>query len=179
MKSDSRRIALLCSFNADLLQRPLSEAAARVGLNVELYCTGYGLWETESLDRQSPLYGFAPEVVVIFADTADLLPPLNPAHSLPLLADSFATGETAWQRVERAIRSLLVGLPEPPAVLVHNLARPRQSTLGTLEDNSSYSAGAVIDHFNAQLRQLAGRDQRVKVIDYAGFVAMRGQTSAG
>jgi FkbH-like protein len=33
----------------------------------------------------------------------------------------------------------------------------------------------VIDHFNAQLRQMAGRDQRVKVIDYAGFVAMRGQ----
>jgi FkbH-like protein len=169
------RVAVLCSFNLDLIKRPLEEALGHVGMDSELYFSGYARWETQSLDRRSPLYGFAPEVVVIFVDAADLLPPLNPANSLPLLANSSATGEAAWQRVERAIRSLLAGLPEPAVLLVHNLARPRQSTLGTLEDNSSYSAGAVIDHFNAQLRQLAGRDQRVKVTDYAGFVAMRGQ----
>ena len=70
---------------------------------------------------------------------------------------------------------VLSGLSPQTTLLVHNLARPNLSAFGTLEDNSSYSAGAVIDHFNAQLRQLAGRDQRVKVTDYAGFVAMRGQ----
>ena len=170
-----RRIALLCSFNLDLLNRPLGEALARSGIDAELYFTGYGLWEPEALDSQSALNRFAPEVVILFIDAADLLPPLSPENSLPQHADAVASGRDAWRRVETVINALLSGLSPQTTLLVHNLARPNLNALGTLEDNSGYSSGAAVDEFNARLRTLAERNQRVKAIDYAGFVSYHGQ----
>ena len=83
------RIAFLCSFNLDLLQRPLKDSLAAAGIEApELYFTGYGLWETESLDLQSKLHTFAPEAVILFVDSADLIPPLEPENSLPKAADA-------------------------------------------------------------------------------------------
>jgi FkbH-like protein len=70
-------------------------------------------------------------------------------------------------------------LPEQTTFLVHNLARPALNTVGTLEDNSGYSATAAIDEFNAQLRKLAAGNQRIKIIDFAGFVAQHGQQTLG
>jgi FkbH-like protein len=169
------RIAVLCSFNLDLLERPLKEALTRAGLNAELYLTGYGLWEAESLGLQSQLYRFAPDVVVLFADSADLLPPLAPENSLPQLAEAESRGNAAWTRVSAVVKSLLSGLPEHSTLLIHNLARPAVNTVGTLEDNSGCSAAAAVDEFNAQLRRLAAGNQRVKIIDFAGFVAQHGQ----
>jgi predicted enzyme involved in methoxymalonyl-ACP biosynthesis len=97
------RIAVLCSFNLDLLERPLKEALSRAGVNAELYFTGYGLWEAESLGLQSQLYQFAPDVVLLFADSADLLPPFAPENSLPLLAAADSLGNAAWTRVSTVV----------------------------------------------------------------------------
>jgi FkbH-like protein len=171
------RIAVLCSFNLDLLGRPLKDAAVRAGLNVETYFTPYGQWENEARDRQSSLHRFVPDVAILFGECADLMPPLEPANLLPTRGAAAEVGAATWQRVENAARALLASLPEPTVLLVHNLARPALDTLGTLEDNSGYSTAAAVDEFNSQLRRLAESNPRVKVIDYAGFVAQHGHQS--
>ena len=124
MTSRTARIAVLCSFNLDLLQRPMKEALTRLGLNAELHFTGYGLWETESLDLQSKLHEFRPEVVILFADSADLMPPLQLETSLPKVADAVAQGHAAWTRVATAVEALSAGFSEQVTLLVHNL-RPQ------------------------------------------------------
>jgi FkbH-like protein len=171
------RIAVLCSFNLDLIKRPLSDALLQKGIRAELFFTGYGLWEPEAINPKSDLYQFAPEVVLLFADGIDLLPPLHPGNMLTRQNDAPETGHAAWQRLATAIHGLLAGLPPQAFVLVHNLARPSVNPLGTLEDNAGYSAGAAIEVFNDQLRALAAANSRVRVIDYDGFVAKHGWTT--
>src|SRR5262245_53749664 len=127
------RIAVLCSFNLDLLKRPLSAALSQAGLEAELYFSGYGLWETGALDPQSELHRFGPDAVILFADTADLLPPLAHENLLPKRAEAKSAGLAAWQRVETAIGGLSANLSPQSVVMVHNLARPATVALGTLE----------------------------------------------
>ena len=169
------RIAFLCSFNLDLLQRPLKDSLAAAGLSAELYFTGYGLWETESLDLQSKLHTFAPEAVILFVDSADLIPPLEPENSLPKAADAAIRANAIWTRVATATDALLAGLSEQTTLFVNNLCPAALDTLGTLEGNSGYSATATIEEFNQKLRRLTETNQRVKIVDYAGFMSQYGQ----
>jgi len=168
------RIAVLCSFNLDLLKGALREALARAGLEADLYFSGYGLWETEAVNPQSTLYQFGPEVVLLFADAADLLPPLAHENLLPKRAEAKSAGLAAWRRVEAAIGGLMANLPSQSVVMVHNLARPATDTLGTLADNAGYSWSVAVDEFNEQLRALAEQNPRVRVIDYAALVSRHG-----
>ncbi|HZZ26615.1 MAG TPA: HAD-IIIC family phosphatase [Pirellulales bacterium] len=172
-----KRIAILCSFNLDLLKRPLSEVLAQAGVKSELYFTGYGLWEPEALDPQSPLHQFAPESVVLFADAADVLPPLHPGDQLSRRADAPAAAGAVWQRLTTVINGLLANLPQQSTLLVHNFVLPRLSALGTLEDNAGLSAGATLNILNDQLRALAESNPRVRIIDYANFVAEYGRNT--
>ena len=173
----NKRIAVLCSFNLDLMRRSLADALSAAGLSVDLYFTGYGLWETEAMDPQSALYQFAPDVVIVFADAADLMPPLHAGDLLPTRADADAAGNASWQRVRNTLNALLSNLHETSTLLVHNLARPRINALGTLEDNAGYSASASIDTFNDQFRKFSLNNPRVRIIDYANFVAEHGRAA--
>src|SRR3954466_10291617 len=112
------RIAVLCSFNLDLLKRSLSAALERAGLNFELYFTGYGLWETEPLDEHSALYEFNPNVVILFADAADLLPPLATQNLLPRRESAGELGIFIWQRLQSIVNSVLANSPQT-TVFVH------------------------------------------------------------
>jgi FkbH-like protein len=176
--SSQRRVAVLCSFNLDLVKRPLQEALSRAGVEAEVYLTGYGLWQTEPLDAGSGLNRFAPDVAILFVDSSDILSPWETAE-FGLGEAAAGVGLAAWRRVEVAVNSLLSNLPKEASVLVHNLARPALNPLGTLEDNCGYSLGAAVDAFNAQLRLLAASNARVRVIDYAGFVAANGHAALG
>jgi FkbH-like protein len=169
------RIAILCSFNADLLKRPLAEAAQHAGLSLDLHFSGYGLWETEAINPNSALYQFAADVVIVFADAADLMPPLHPGSLLLNRNDARLAGAASWQRVQNSIGALIANLPETTTILVHNLAARRINTLGTLEDNAGYSAGVAIEVFNDQLRTFVETHSRIRVIDYAHFVMEHGR----
>jgi FkbH-like protein len=175
--SSPRRIAVCCSFNLDLAKRPLQEALARGGMEAELHFTGYGLWQTEPLDPGSGLNRFSPEVAILFVDAADLFAPLETAEFGPPAEKASAIGRAAWQRVETTVNGLLANLPQEAGLLIHNLSRPALKPLGTLEDNAGYSLGTAVDTFNARLRSLAESNPRVRVIDYAGFVAEHGHAA--
>src|SRR5436853_7694240 len=119
MTSRPLKIAIGCSFNIDLLRRPLIEALRDAGLEVELYMCDYGQWETEALNPASTLHQFQPEVVVVFADSSDLLPPLHPGNMVPSRSDAKQLGLAATQRLKAAIEGIL-STSENRTVLVHN-----------------------------------------------------------
>jgi predicted enzyme involved in methoxymalonyl-ACP biosynthesis len=123
------RVAVLCTFNVDLLRKPLMASLQSAGMEAELYFSGYGQWENEALDKSSPLYEFRPQVVILFADAADLIPPFESSNLLPSSSQSVSVGQDAWNRTRTTLLSLLDG-SEGTTVLVHNLARPGIDTLG-------------------------------------------------
>ncbi len=176
MKPGIVRIAVLASFNLDLLRRPLADSLSRAGLSAELYFSGYGLWEVESADQNSSLHEFKPAVVIVFADSADLLSPLSQGDILQRSSDAAITGAAAWQRLQTAIDGVRRSSPQA-TVFVHNIARPRMNALGTLVDNAGYGSDPAIATINNGLRMLAAESNLIRVVDYAGFLLEHGYAS--
>lgn len=72
------RLALASSHTSAHLASAVRVAAARHGIMVETYETGYRTYEQQILDPTSALYEFGPDVVVIVADQRELhLPELS------------------------------------------------------------------------------------------------------
>jgi FkbH-like protein len=176
MTSRNLNVAIVCSFNLDLLKRPLMESLRGAGLNADLYFSGYGQWESESLNPQSALHLFKPAVIVLFADWAELIPALHPGDMLSRQVEATQTAGAAFSRLKAAIDGSLVGSPEA-TILVHNFARAKISALGTLSENAGYSSAASIEAANEQIRLLAETNPRVRVIDFASFVSEHGQAT--
>ena len=166
------RIAILCSFNLDLIQRPLQKAVAATGLSAELYLSGYGQWQSDVLNPDSKLHQFAPSITFLFLDAEDELPSLTPDGALPALEGAEARGRAAWSRAEGAIATLLSRHPGP--VVCHTLVPPPRGALGLLEGNAGYSHAEAIGTFNTALRALASRDPRVQVFNYDALVLTHG-----
>jgi hypothetical protein len=133
------RVAILCSFNLDLMTRPLEGLLKQHLFQPHLYLSAYGQWEIDPLNSDSDLYQFAPDIVLLFAEFSDLMPTANRDGMLPLAEEAQALGQDAWSRVEAVLHSLLQFLPSHTQILCHNLLAPQVSSLGLLEGNAGYS----------------------------------------
>jgi FkbH-like protein len=158
------RVAILCSFNLDLVARPLAKAAP----GVELYLAPYAQWEQELLDPSSKLHTHTPAVTIVFVEAEDVLPSLSADATPTTIAEADAHGLAIWKRIERAI-ACAIG-----AVWIHTMIAPPRNGLGLLEGNAGYSHTAAIDAFNRALRAFAAREARIAVFDYAALVAEHG-----
>ncbi len=169
MRGDSMtRVAILCSFNLDLVARPFVKAAHALGIELEVYLGPYAQWEQELLDPSSNLYAYAPALTIVFVDAEDALPSLSTGAQPTTIGDAEARGRAAWQSTERAVERT------GGAVWIHTMIGPPKNGLGMLEGNAGYSHTAAIDAFNRELRAFAARQPRVAVLDYAALVADRG-----
>lgn len=166
-----QRLAILCSFNLDLIARPLAKAVAGVGLEAELYLSGYGQWAAEALDPGSALARFAPTAAVLFLDAEDVLPSLTEAGSLSPLGEARARGAAAFLGAEATIRALLGRTTGP--VLCHLLVAPPRTAVGLLE-GGGYSHTAAIDAFNAALRDFSATEPRLSLVPYDALVGEHG-----
>ena len=172
--TEALRVALLCSFNLDLLPRYLQPALARRGLKGELYLSGYGQWEAEALDKASPLYAFAPHMVFLFPEAQDLLAVLLTEPTAYSTQDSERLGVAAWHRVETVIHGLLARLPATTVVSCHNLVVPPTNALGLLEGNSQHSIRVAVNRFNDLLGDRVSQEPRLFLFDYAALVLEHG-----
>jgi FkbH-like protein len=172
VSAPAQRIAVLCSFNLDLIQRPLQKALSAAGLSAELYLSGYGQWQADALDPESKLHRFGPSLTFLFLDAEDELPSLTPDGALPTLEGAEPRGRAAWSRAEGAIQTLLARLPGP--VVCHTMVAPPGSALGLLEGNGGYSHAEAIGTFNGALRAFAAREPRVQVFNYDALVLEHG-----
>ena len=174
MATRTVRAAILCSFNLDLITQELVRKSAAKEIKIEAYLSSYGQWETDVFNPNSKLYGFAPEVVILFLEMTDLLPPLSSDDMLFRADDSRRVGEAAWQRVENLVTQLRSHLPPQSVILIHTLVPTTLGRLGTLEGNDGYSYQAAAEVFNASLRLAAEHKLGLFVYDQVGFVSKHG-----
>jgi FkbH-like protein len=170
MELRSIRLAILCSFNVDLIRQELLEKLRERGLQGELYLSGYGQWETDAIDPDSKLYAFSPDVVILFADILDLVPMLSVANMVQDGDDGGGAARDAWQRIASVVRQLLETLPADRVIMIHNVVAAPITALGTLESNSGYSYQAAVESFNKKLRELSTQEARLTVVDYLALV---------
>ena len=174
MSTRSIRLAILGSFNLDLLRGPLTAELARRGITAELYFSGYSQWESDAANDRSDLVAFQPEVVIVLADAADLLPVLHVGKMTTNNGEAQSAGDQAWRRLRRVLDLLGERLSPDGMILAHNLAAPPTTALGMLEGNAGYSHREAAELVNRQLRTYCQDDPRRVVLDYAALVADHG-----
>ena len=172
MTASPVRIAIMCSFNLDLIKQPLLDELRRRGLAGSLYVTGYGQWETDALNRQSDLYKFDPEIVCLFVETSDLLPTLHAGDMLWQTNDAEQAGAAAWTRIQAVVEHLTEDAGR--TVLMHTLVPQPCTALGILEGNDGFSYTAAAEAFNRRLRERSDEQSRLIVFDYHRLVADHG-----
>lgn len=170
----SLRLGVLCSFNLDLIMRDLCVTLDQRGFAPEVYLSGYGQWESDAMNPSSELYRFAPNVVVVFVDLSDLLPPLSLDSMTPSEDEAQKAGEAAWQRVNGVVMHLVRYLPQQTMILCHNTVVSPVTPLGLLEGNGGYSLARAAEVFNHHLRQRCRTEPRLLLFDYANLVTRHG-----
>lgn len=170
----SLRLAILCSFNLELIARNLEVTLNQRGFATHLYFSGYGQWETDALNPASELYQFAPDIVVLFAEFSDLVPPLACESNSLLEKEAQELGKRAWQKVEMVVKQLLHNLPSQTVILCHNAIFAPVSPLGLLEGNAGYSITRTTEEFNRHLRDRCKTEPRLLMFDYANLVSKHG-----
>ena len=167
------RLAVLCSFNLELLPRYLKPALLKEHLDGELYLSRYGQYRQDILGGGSQLYTFSPDVIILFIDGQDWLAELceGPFDFSP--EQRAAYGEQAFQDLEALVRVIRERLPET-MLFVHTLYAPPLNSLKLLEFNTTAGIRDVFGTFNERLRSLGRKNKGVYVLDYESLVGIHG-----
>jgi FkbH-like protein len=163
------KVAILCSFNLELIARSLTALLKEKGFKPEFYFCGYGQWETDALNPSSGLYQFKPDLVFLFLEFSDLF-----SSGLLSETEAHALGESTWSRVEIITHRLLETLSPQTFILCHNLLVNPVTPLRLLEGNAGYSLTSAAEAFNRNLRDRTAQNPRLLMVDYASLVVQEG-----
>jgi FkbH-like protein len=140
---------VLGSYTTTQLTALLPAAAARTGVAVELYESGYGLYRQEVLDPGSGLYAFGPDVVILAVHAGELdLPPVS-ADADTEVERELARWTSLWSLVRERSGA---------RIIQHTFAVPPEDPLGHLACRAPGSGYAMRQRLNVRLGEAAGDD---------------------
>lgn len=139
------RVAILRSFTVEPFVPLLRAGAFAGGIDLTVKTGEFNSWAQEMLDARSWLYEYAPDVVILAAET-------RPPGTFRACMEAFRARASA-------------------AVVVHNLELPAWSAAGA----PGQAEAARIRGINAELESIAAAYAGVYVLDYDGLVARHGR----
>lgn len=142
----SVRVALTGSATTTQLAQILKLAARRVGIGLEIYESPYGQYEQEIIDRHSPLYEFAPDVLVLAVHERDL--------RLPQYSDS-PEGDIEGEVGRWAKLWETVGQHSNTRLIQYNFALPSEAPMGHLGARLPGSRYMMTQAVNARIGERA------------------------
>ena len=160
----SVRVALTGSFTTTQLAQALKLAAACVGIWIEMYESPYGQYEQELIDGKSPLYAFAPDIVVLAVQERDLRLPQYSGSPEEEVAREVGRWERLWETVAKHSKARLIQ---------YNFALPAEFPMGHLGMKLSGSMCMMTRAVNARIGERAGNG--VSIVDCEQLSAVFGK----
>jgi FkbH-like protein len=167
------RVAMISNCSIELLEKLLEDALNQKNIPAELWIGGFGQYRQLILDLNSPLYSYAPNIVLLYLDGEDLFSELT---SNPFDHDSnhsLTVAQSLINQLESLVQCLARQLPET-TLLINTLIVPSLNTLVGLEYNSQFSLKDAIIEYNRSLAELARRYLTTVVIDVDSFASWMG-----
>src|SRR2546425_2782439 len=137
-----RRVAFLRSFTVEPMVALLRAAALMQGIDLLVHVGDFNAYAQEMIDPASPLYAFAPDIIVVAVQIADWSPDLwnafagkspdEVAKDLDRLSDTVV----AWIAAVRAHSSA--------SIIVHSFEMPARPSQGVLDAQSTGGQLAAI-----------------------------------
>lgn len=169
----SCRLALLRSFTVEPLVPLLRAGAFAGGIDLAVQVGDFNTYAQQILNPESELYRYAPDVVILAAQTRDLAPELWDSFT------ALTTEECAAviQRVVAGLRDLIAAFRRhsPAHLILHNLEMPLFPAHGVLDAQTPTSQSAAIAQINQAFRQLVGEQRGIYLLDYDAVIARHGR----
>jgi FkbH-like protein len=168
------RIALTGTGTLAPLGAFLRVACAQIGLHPALYVSEFGQWAQDLLPLSSPLYKFAPELIILTLDPAALFPrTLSPAALTT--AEAQAEREAGMAQVAETLAATERNAPTA-TILLHTFALPDYAPLGILDLKSADGQRARLETINQSVVALVREKfPRVALFDQERVEARHGK----
>lgn len=166
------RFHVLCSFNVDLLPPLLGEALERIGIRAEVGLGEFGQIAQELLGPGSEVYRAEPDAVVVVPAVEDMLAPLFES-SPSALPEVDALVDERLGEVGLALDALLERLPGVTCYVVA-FGTHRAPVEHLLSPRSRQRGQEAVERFQAGIRALPGRSERVVAVDWDWHVRASG-----
>jgi FkbH-like protein len=167
------RLVILRSFTVEPAI-PLLRAAAFVnGIDLAVQLGDFNAYAQAILDKDSSLYKFNPDSVILAVRTADLAPDLWQEYAdldLDGIREAVKRVSTSFQQWIRGFRQR-----SQAALIVHNLEQPARPSAGVLDAQFDLGQSAAIQQINQELRRIVSEHRGVYLLDYDGLVARQGR----
>jgi FkbH-like protein len=173
--TDYRRIkiAILSSFTISGIQETLFVKCYNVKVNAEIYVGNYKQYYQEILNKDSGLYRFQPDLIIVFLDTKAILADtyFSPYGISDEERREFADAKT------KEFQELIQKLKESTTakILFHNFEVPLYSPMGILENKQTFGFIELVETINSRLREAYKKDGQVFVYDYNMFCSKIGK----
>jgi FkbH-like protein len=158
------RVAVLGSYTTVQFTALLPLAAARAGVAVEIYESGYGQYRQEILDPGSGLYAFNPDVVILATHAGELDLPAAAADPESEVGRELSRWTPLWDTIRQRCGA---------RVVQHTFAVPPEEALGHLAARTPGSRSAMTHTLNARLAAAAG--PQVALVDCERLAAAVGK----
>jgi FkbH-like protein len=169
----SYRLAILRSFTLEPVI-PLLRATAFVhGIDLAVHLGDFNAYPQEILDKQSAVYQFAADAVILATRTADLAPDLwnnHPDLSRDNESQAVRRVVSNFEQWIRAFRER-----SPASLIVHSLELPSRASTGVLDSQDQSGQAVAIQQINQSLRRIAAEQRGVYLLDYDALVARHGR----
>jgi FkbH-like protein len=167
------RLAVLRSFTVEPLVPLLRAGAFAGGIDLSVQVGEFNAYAQEILNSESKLYRFAPDVVILAAQTRDLAPELWDSFTA-LSSDEV---QAVVERVTTGLRDLIRAFRRRSQahLIVHGLETPLFPARGVLDAQTECSQAAAVNQINRAWRRLAVEERGVYFLDYDAVVARHGR----
>jgi len=170
------RIAIVGSGTLNSLSSYLRVAVASVGLQPVVYTGEFGQWAQDLLAPDSPLFKFAPEIIIIAVDTQTLFP-VNALKFAPTAEEIDVELKSGIAHINELLSSAQKYAPAATVVL-HTMAVPDYSPLGILDLSSQGGQRQRIEAINAAILSLLQEQyKRVIPLDLERIEARHGKSN--
>lgn len=168
------KVAILSSFTIVGFEEAFTVWGEKYGFGCEVYMSPYAQYSQDIFNKESGLYEFAPDLVLVFIDGDDLFGDF-------LKKPYFKTSEERGAKVVEAcgeIGALLqVCASELPKakIVVNNLMIPFYSPMGPLESKQKTGFIHMLKDFNMRLEEQFMNNNQTYVFDYDLFTSRIGK----
>ena len=175
-KDKKLKIAILSSFTAYGIKEVLFVKCNELGIDCDFYVGNYNQYSQEILDKNSGLYKFGPDLIILFIDVRSIF---GDNYLLP-----YSIGDQQRKKFVEGKLEELKSLAEKiksnseAKILLHNFEIPTFSPLGILENKQKFGLIETVETLNSELRETFKNDKQVFVFDYDAFCSKIGKNNA-
>ncbi len=167
------KVAILSSFTTKGIKETLFVKCCELGIPVMFHVGDYNQYAQEILNKNSGLYKFNPDLIIIFIDTKVIMGEL---YFLPYQISDEQRKDWVDEKLKE-IQSLVQKIKERSSakILFHNFELPFYSPLGIVENKQKFGFIESVETLDINLRDVFKNDIQVFIFDYNSFCSKVGK----